>query len=641
MNFRTDINGLRAVAVLLVVLFHLRTPLFGGGFIGVDIFFVISGFLMTRIIFGRLDKAAFSLLQFYYDRAVRIIPALAVLVLSVLAFGLVFVDPEALATMAKHGVSALLFLSNVQFWTESGYFDRSAETKWFLHTWSLSVEWQFYLVYPVVLLVASRFIRAVRARYIFLAIGLVLSLGLSIVTGLHWSGRANSFGFFMLPTRAWEMIAGGLVAVNPDLLSRLRDRTRAWLQTLGLAGIFLGLALFTQTSPWPAYGAVLPVASTALVLLAQSPRSLLGLKPMQWIGSSSYSIYLWHWPLCVALAYFDLQQPVAKVGAFVLALGLGWASYRMIEQNSHRLLKAASLRGGAASIALGGAVLIAGCFAVNQSLGFPSRVAGDRALYEDASKADGDRAFPSGRCGGLSPVTGAVKPCSVGTPSARGDVIVLGDSFAEMWFARAQALQPQLTDHAVVFVTKNGCPPVHGVERTAPGFNCAAFNKAAFAEALSPRYKTVVIASMWTSHFRSDQNVVNVDRDTALRRLGEDVHRLRAAGKTVVVVTTSPYPGEEITERIKVLAFQGRPVDAHWSFDFGKVSALAPGVDSGLRRLNEPGVTVLDPSAILCADAICPLMENGKPIYSDAGHLRSSFTARRGDFLDPAFLGRL
>jgi hypothetical protein len=229
----------------------------------------------------------------------------------------------------------------------------------------------------------------------------------------------------------------------------------------------------------------------------------------------------------------------------------------------------------------------------------------------------------------------------VGVPSPNRDVLVIGDSFAEMWYARALALKPQLTDHAVVFATKNGCPPIMGVERATPGFNCAAFSTAAYAEAMKPRYGVVVVASMWTSHFRTTPPTVDTDSDTALTRLAADLDHLRAAGKTVVVVTTSPYPGREITEEIKIRAFQGRPVDPRWSFDFAEVSAQAPGVDDRLRRLSSHGVVVLDPASTLCTGRRCPLLENGRPIYSDAGHLRSSFTARRGAFLDGAFLGKL
>lgn len=638
MTFRTDINGLRAVAVLLVVLFHLRAPGLDGGFVGVDVFFVISGFLMTRIAYGRLDAGAFSLGRFYRDRAVRIVPALAVMVAASLLFGVAFVDPEALQAAARHGLSALLFLSNLQFWTESGYFDPGAENKWFLHTWSLSVEWQFYLLFPVVLLAMRRFTPTRPRRAALLAAGLVVSLGLAVACGLHPSARVNSLGFFMLPARAWEMLAGGLVAVlaRPGLAGAAR---RGWLEAAGLLVLAVAVLAFDGKTPWPSFWALVPVAGAAMILAAEAPRSLLRFGPLQAVGRASYSIYLWHWPLVAALAYFEIASPGARVAAFGLSLVLGWASYRLVEQPFVVALRHARPRAGLTGAAAFAGVALGAVF-IGQAGGLPGRVAGDAALYVDASQADDDRAFPAG-CGGLSPIKGELRACAVGAPSQDEDVIVLGDSFAEMWFSRAQALRPQLTRHAVVFATKSGCPPIDGVERVAPGFNCAAFNDVAFREAAKPRYKTVVIASMWTSHFRASAAAIDTDARTGLQRLAADVDRLRQAGKTVVVLTTTPYPGEDVTRRIKLRAFQGKPVDPHWSFDFARVASDAAGVEEALEGLRARGVIVVNTAAALCGGAVCPVMEAGRPIYSDGGHLRASFTARRGGFLDQAFLGGL
>lgn len=641
MKFRSDINGLRAIAVLLVMLFHFNAPYSRGGFIGVDIFFVISGFLMTRIILEGLRENSFSLLAFYHARAVRIIPALVVVVTAVLALGFAFIDPEALSIAAKHGASALLFVSNILFWTETGYFDSDSNAKWFLHTWSLSVEWMFYLAYPLALLACRRLIRTPRSQYVLLGATLLLSLALSIMAGLHPSARAQSFGFFMLPTRAWEMLAGGLVAIRPDLLEKLAPRKRWILEHVGLAGIVLSLAIFTERAAWPSYNAILPVAATALVLLAKAPRSWLSWKPLQTIGLASYSIYLWHWPLRVALTYFEKTGAEWRAAAFVASLALGWLSYRWVERASHAWLKTRPKRSGVAMIASSVLVLVGGATSIVLANGLTARVAGDRALYEEATRADDDHTFPSGRCGGLSPRDGTLRFCVVGAPSKAQDVIILGDSFAEMWFSRAEVLAPRLTDHAVVFATKSGCPPVPGVERIEPGFNCKAYQRAAFREALKPRYETVVIASMWTSHFRTGARSVMVDDKVAVRRLGDEISRLRAAGKTVVLVRTVPYPGINTTLEIKTRTFQGKAIDPNWSFSFAKTRAEAPALANAFRDLARQGVIVIDPATEFCINDRCPILNQGRPIYSDGGHLRSSFMASHLDILDPALLDRL
>ncbi|MGB3418047.1 MAG: acyltransferase [Mesorhizobium sp.] len=216
MKFREDINGMRAVAVILVLLFHFGAPGFDAGFIGVDVFFVISGFLMTGIIVAGLEQRRFSVLGFYRARIARLYPALLAVVAATLAFGLAFVEPGALEGIARDGIAALLFVSNFVFLKQAGYFGAQADTMWLLHTWSLSVEWQFYLIYPIVLALAFPFLPSRLGRFGLLLAGFVLSLALSTVLGTVFDNdRIISADFYMLPPRAWEMLAGGLVVLWP------------------------------------------------------------------------------------------------------------------------------------------------------------------------------------------------------------------------------------------------------------------------------------------------------------------------------------------------------------------------------------------------------------------------------------------
>jgi len=210
MTFRKDINGLRALSVLAVVLFHFQVPYLHGGFVGVDIFFVISGFLMTGIIFRRLKKDDFSIIGFYLDRGRRIIPALAVLCLVLLSLGYFWLIPFDYLALGKQAAAAATFVSNMLFFSEAGYFDHRSREKLLLHTWSLSVEWQFYIVYPLILLALKKILGVRLVRYALIILTL-FSLALSVYIA-PWDGP---FAFFTLPTRAWEMSAGGLVYLFP------------------------------------------------------------------------------------------------------------------------------------------------------------------------------------------------------------------------------------------------------------------------------------------------------------------------------------------------------------------------------------------------------------------------------------------
>lgn len=329
--FRADINGLRAWAVISVLLYHFGVPGFSGGFVGVDVFFVISGYLMTAIVIKGLEKGRFSIISFYAARARRIVPALLALCAVLLALGYWFLAPLDYKQLATHSITAIAFLSNIKFWSEAGYFDVSSHEKWLLHTWSLSVEWQFYLLLPLLLAGVWR-LRPGRSALLFVLLaGWLLSFSASVIV----TPQASSAAFYLLPTRAWEMMAGGLVFMWTDR----RDLSAALKRVLEIAGfamILMAILLFDGHTPWPGWRAVWPVAGAALVLVAHQPHSHWTGHPLaQWFGDRSYSIYLWHWPVVVALAFVQqLGNPLAVAAGVLLALILGGLSFRWVEQTS-------------------------------------------------------------------------------------------------------------------------------------------------------------------------------------------------------------------------------------------------------------------------------------------------------------------
>ena len=328
MQFRKDINGLRAIAVIAVVLFHFNASWMPGGFAGVDVFFVISGFLMTGIIFRGIEQENFSILRFYVARANRIIPALAVLCLVLLVLGWFYLNPIDYKALAKHAGSSISFISNITYLRESGYFDASSHEKWLLHTWSLSVEWQFYIIYPLVLVAMRKFmsVKAMKAAVLF---GTLLGFIFCVIATYKWPNHA----YYLLPTRAWEMMIGGVAYLYPIALKEERKKLLEWA---GIALIIGSFYFISKDNPWPGYLALLPVLGSFLIIQAQRNDSfIISNIVSQKIGAWSYSIYLWHWPLVVAIYYFSLNDMFIYIG-IALSVLFGFLSNKYIEKIKFR-----------------------------------------------------------------------------------------------------------------------------------------------------------------------------------------------------------------------------------------------------------------------------------------------------------------
>ena len=323
MDFRKDINGLRAVAVLAVVLFHFYPNLLPGGFAGVDVFFVISGFLMTGIIARGMDSQQFSLVRFYKARAKRIVPALFVLCSALIIFGWFFLIPSEYETLGKYVDKSITFVSNTQFYNEAGYFDQSSKEKWLLHTWSLSVEWQFYIIYPLILLALYKFLGSEHVKKSVL----VITVG-SFLYGLYLGNQDPKASYFLLQSRAWEMLLGGVAYFYP---MKLGSVSRKVLEAVGLLLILISYGTFSEQSLWPGYLALVPTLGAFFVIQAANQSTALSNEWLfQKVGKWSYSIYLWHWPFVVAILVFNLDPVLAMVG-IGLSFVFGFLSYRFVE----------------------------------------------------------------------------------------------------------------------------------------------------------------------------------------------------------------------------------------------------------------------------------------------------------------------
>jgi peptidoglycan/LPS O-acetylase OafA/YrhL len=451
-SFRHDINGLRAWAVAAVVLYHFGISGFTGGFVGVDVFFVISGYLMTGIILGAMAApAGFSFWNFYLARARRILPALLVLCAVLLALGWFFLLPSDYQRLGKHVWGSVLFTSNRMFMKEAGYFDVASHDKWLLHTWSLSVEWQFYLLFPLLLVAAWRWLGGRRWLLPLLGVTALASLAYCVVL----AGKEPSKAFYFFPSRAWELLAGGVVFLIQSHWQP-NSRQSIWVERAGMVLIVGSLLLITPDMAWPGMLSLIPVSGAALVLLARRDDAWLTANGVaQWLGTRSYSIYLWHWPVVVALAYLELdRQPQAIAIGLLLTLVLGHLSFHWVEQPTGRRL--GRLRPiVVTAIVVVAMLMVMGPAKVVRKAEFAHR------LPEAVQLVDNERENRNPRLDECDAKT----QCQYGGPNTRA--IVLGDSHAQAIVNAIVASLPS-ADDGVLFIGTSGCPIIFGAQLDTP-----------------------------------------------------------------------------------------------------------------------------------------------------------------------------
>jgi peptidoglycan/LPS O-acetylase OafA/YrhL len=614
LGFRADINGLRAIAVLAVIAYHFGIPPFKSGFTGVDVFFVISGYLMTGIVLGRLDRDTFTLAGFWLDRARRIIPALALLVASVLALGWFILLPDEYIILSKHAAGAATFLSNISFYSEAGYFDPGADQKWLLHTWSLSVEWQFYLLYPLLLLALDQFAPRRLLRWILAGLA---ALSFAVMVWLHES-EPNA-AFFLLPPRAWEMLAGGIVFLTPALGGRASRAAQLW----GFALILISAIAF-RPEDWPHEWALLPVLGTALVILAgRTDSRITGNRPVALIGLASYSIYLWHWPVVALVARLGhAGQWKWIAGGIAVSFLLGWLSWRYIERIAQPRTDKPRIHTGPTRfdwrphvvfvlpiLALAG---VSGL--IWQARGIPSRFSPEvQLVFRDAQPAALREAAPC-----YSHIAEVPQPCILGPERGPLLATVLGDSHAEVAVRAVMDARPSPDAGAIAFNAYAACPPILGVQTKS---QCGAF-VTRFLEpmAAKPRTEPLVLAARWAWHFRSE-----VYRFPDGKGIGPNLVasmcRLAKAGPTYAVMPTPEFPDFWVSRELqhRLVADPNAPDIVQPRARFDRVSHAAA---TALRQAAaQCGLRLLDPAPYICDDKVCRGSIHRRSIFRDENHL--------------------
>lgn len=318
MNFRSEINGLRAIAVIAVVLFHFNVGWISGGFAGVDVFFVISGYLMTAIIFSKTKSHSFSLINFYVSRANRIIPPLAVMCTILLILGYFFLTTWDYKTLGRDTATSMFFVSSIMFSLRGGYFDTGEN--FLLHTWSLSTEWQFYIIYP---LIASALYKQYSEEKTKIYITLIAIT--SFIFSIYFSKTNPTEAYYILPTRAWEMLLGGIAYLYP---TRIKNKNGLYFFGIGL--IIISYFSFSKNTVWPGFLAAIPAFGAFLIIQSNHKNIITENIIFQKIGLWSYSIYLWHWPVSVSFKYFNVPDEYKIVG-IIISIIFGYLSYTLIE----------------------------------------------------------------------------------------------------------------------------------------------------------------------------------------------------------------------------------------------------------------------------------------------------------------------
>ena len=604
-KYRGDIDGLRAVAVLSVILYHFQSGIFRGGFVGVDVFFVISGYLITSIISREMLAGQFSFIKFYERRVRRIFPALAFMLVASAIAAFVLLYPSELIDYSKSIISTLTFTSNFYFYGFRGYFLSDVETKPLLHTWSLAVEEQYYIFFPLLLLGLYRFLpRFVTAAIAVLA---VLSFGLALWL-MHTQQPA---AFYFSPPRFWEMLAGSLLAlakipVFPQRILR---------EGAGAAGLFLILAaglLYKPTTAFPGMTALAPVLGATLVIYSGSGPAtlvsrLLSLRPIVFIGLLSYSLYLWHWPVAVFYHLF-VERPLEPKDIVIVApitAVLSYVSWRFVEQPARDRVAVPPRRLWIANFAISALGIVFGLWCIVAS-GLPLRFSPEVDRLATYLQYDDRAAYRRGTCfldGELqTPADYDTQSC-LRFSDTKPNYVLIGDSHGAHWWS---GLSKTMTDVNLMQATSSGCKPLisgNGLK------NCRAFMEGIYDTLGKQHPQAVIISARWVA--------------TDLPDLLATIDRLKSFGSRVYVL--GPIPEYKIG-LARLLATQ-----ALWgSADLAqerRVPAMKTIDEQFATALKTTGATYVSIYDLLCppGTATCQTTtDSGVPMQWDYGHLTAS-----------------
>ncbi|WP_350600893.1 acyltransferase family protein [Pseudomonas sp. 65/3-MNA-CIBAN-0223] len=602
MTFRKDINGLRAIAVIAVVLFHFNADWMPGGFAGVDVFFVISGFLMTGIIFKGIELKSFSILRFYVDRGNRIIPPLAFVCISLLIFGWFYLTPVDYRALGKHVFSSMGFVSNLIYLKESGYFDAASHSKWLLHTWSLSAEWQFYIIYPLAL-VAMRKFMSINAMKKIILFGTIAGFIFCVIATIKWPKAA----YYLLPTRAWEMMIGGVAYLYP---LAIKEERKKYLEWLGLAFIASSYSLIRSESPWPGYLALLPVFGSFLIIQARRSDSFFTSNAVfQKIGTWSYSIYLWHWPLVVAIYYFSLASIYIYMG-LALSVLLGFFSNKYIEKikfYNHPINLVSILKYKPAYVAL---IVSATGIVVFQNNGFFNRYNNiDNIQTLESNRYSAESYYRKNLMNSFS---------NNGESFAKTFLVTL-DGQTQTKSTVLNYLNTKLGESSYLVIgDSHGRDFFHALRLSYPNINFAMIHQSSCVPATYGKCFSI-LNDIRNDYIVGNKNLKGIifaslyENDIGLRTLIEDINKKIYGNIPIFVVSAGPRLDKSVTE----LAIAESKVKDNYELSSTNDKAIE--INKILSNIKD--VIFFDKYSIFCLEGNCKLNSGLNPYIWDTGHL--------------------
>lgn len=592
MSYRRDIDGLRAVAVLFVVAYHGFPSVVPGGFIGVDVFFVLSGYLISQVLFNSIENNTFSFTAFYKRRVNRLFPALILVLVSALVIGLNYFTPDEFARLGKHTFSGAIFFSNLVSLSEFGYFDTASELKPLLHLWSLAIEEQFYLLWPVALFLAWKL------RIGFAPL-IIVVLALSFSLNLYRSSYDPSFAFFSLRTRAWELLAGALVgyyAHKNTMISKATGQTLGWL---GVSMLTIGILLIDRYRAYPSGWALLPVCGTAFFLLA-GPSSwinsrILSTKTLVSIGLISYPLYLWHWLLlsiaAVVVGHMSaMHRSLLVLCSFGLAATTYWLIEKPIRQKYNTGKTALTLSALMTALALCGLFIYKSHGALGQ-FSVPS-------LVMESGQQDCMRSLK------------AKEFCVFGNPNAEHSILVYGDSHAEHLTAALNSTFGKT--HKIIFSYASSCFFGYGerFHQNAPG--CQPFIDL-IGKLKGTKLDAVIRSQLWHGY------EALADDATFDRAIRDAVKAFDLGPTKIIIVGSVPNADLACEKRNYYFGQRDGQLQCSTMLDSRAQSERFITRTSALSLASN--IYFVYPHQKLCDQNACKVIENGVSYYTDINHL--------------------
>jgi peptidoglycan/LPS O-acetylase OafA/YrhL len=638
-GFRPDIEGLRAIAILLVVAFHVGVPGLRGGFVGVDVFFVLSGYLITGLLVHELRSTGrLRLLNFYGRRIRRLLPAVAVMLVVVVVAVSTLLSPDERKLYSRAAFAAGAYASNIWFQLySSDYFSPAAEGNPFLHTWSLAVEEQFYLVWPLLLVLTFRMSRSTRG----LSIVMVTVSAVSFAVCLWLTAHTPQSAFFSSPARAWQFGIGGLAALIPQATIARFGKTAGLLGVAGLLAILAGAMIFSPDTPFPGTGALLPVLGTTAMLIsgvAGSPlrgiRGMLTSRPFQYVGRLSYSWYLWHWPVLILGAVLLPSLGLAGRAALALvALGIAAVSFSVVE-NPIRFSRYLAARPLAA---LGLAAAITVITTGTSRLAIFSAIAAANAPEQrviDAARTLGSAGLAASGCF-LNIAGTGVRDCAFGETNASTTIVLFGDSHAVQWFRAFEAIANEQQWRLIV-LTKMGCPTVITdvqlwTMKRQPYPECSTWRNAALQRIIELKPALVVLSN-------SDNHVTLPTNPGSPRltlqewtdAMRKTLRILDRAGINTVMLRDTPDPGLDVPTCLSRAAVRHLPDQR---CEAPRRTAIRQDVFPASKEAAAglPHVSWLDLTDDFCSPTVCPAVLHGTIVYGQPHHIAHGFARTLAD----------